>query len=99
MRRATLRIEVVYATPLAERIYPMSIESGATLADAIRASGVLQDCADVDLAINRVGIWGRLRPLDERLHDGDRVEIYRGLRADPKDARRRRGTVRGRKPR
>jgi len=93
MSRATLHIEVVYASPRAERIYPLAIEPGATLADAIRASGVLADCAEIDLSVNRVGIWGRLRALGDRLHDGDRVEIYRGLRADPKDARRRRGAT------
>lgn len=58
----------------------------ATLRDALAASGVLQRHAGIDL--ERVGIWGRVRPLDTPLRDGDRVELYRGLRVDPKKARR-----------
>ena len=62
----------------------------ATLIDAVRASGVLQRHPQIDLARQAVGIWGRIGALDAPLKDGDRVEIYRPLQVDPKEARRRR---------
>jgi len=63
---------------------------GATLIDALRASGVLERHPDIDLARQAVGIWGRVCALDAPLKEGDRVEIYRPLQVDPKEARRRR---------
>jgi putative ubiquitin-RnfH superfamily antitoxin RatB of RatAB toxin-antitoxin module len=68
----------------------LSLPGGATVADALRASGLLGRhglVADVSLA---VGVWGRLRALDSPLRDADRVEVYRGLLVDPKEARRQR---------
>ena len=66
------------------------LEAGATLLDALRASGVLEPEAVVGALQGSVGIWGRLRPLDVVLQPGDRVELYRPLEIDPKEARRRR---------
>ena len=66
------------------------VPAGATLIDALRASGVLQRHPHIDLARQAVGIWGRIRALDAPLKDGDRIEIYRPLQVDPKEARRRR---------
>jgi putative ubiquitin-RnfH superfamily antitoxin RatB of RatAB toxin-antitoxin module len=66
------------------------VPAGATLIDALRASGVLERHPQIDLACQAVGIWGRIRALDARLKDGDRVELYRPLQVDPKEARRRR---------
>jgi len=63
---------------------------GATLIDALRTSGVLQRHPHIDLARQAVGIWGRIRALDAPLKNGDRVEVYRPLQVDPKEARRRR---------
>lgn len=68
----------------------LSLPGGATVADALRASGLLGRhglVADASLA---VGVWGRLRALDSPLRDADRVEVYRGLLVDPKEARRQR---------
>lgn len=68
----------------------LSLPGGATVADALRASGLLGRhglVADASLA---VGVWGRLRSLDSPLRDADRVEVYRGLLVDPKEARRQR---------
>ena len=63
---------------------------GGTVGEAILASGVLREFPGIDMERNRVGIFGRLTRLDAPVRDGDRVEIYRKLIADPKDVRRRR---------
>ena len=67
---------------------PVALAPGATALDAIRASGVLERFAELDLSRLPVGIWGRACALETRLADGDRVEIYRPLAVDPKEARR-----------
>jgi putative ubiquitin-RnfH superfamily antitoxin RatB of RatAB toxin-antitoxin module len=66
------------------------LEAGATLLDALRASGALEPGAVLGELEGSVGIWGRLRPLDAVLQPGDRVELYRPLEIDPKEARRQR---------
>ena len=83
-----LEVEVVYATPERQARYVLRMEEGATLSDAIRASGVLEAFPEIDLVRNRVGIHGTLAKASQVLRDGDRVEIYRPLSADPKEARR-----------
>lgn len=60
----------------------------ATVLDALRASGLLERHANIDLSRQRVGVWGKLADLGDALRDGDRVEIYRPLAIDPKEARR-----------
>ncbi|MHC8441480.1 MAG: RnfH family protein [Candidatus Eutrophobiaceae bacterium] len=74
----------------------MEMQFGQCVRDAIEASGVLGECPDIDLAVNCVGIHGRLCDLDGILKPGDRVEIYRPLKADPKELRRRRASKRNR---
>jgi hypothetical protein len=66
----------------------IELPGGASVLDAIRASGVLEAGGAVDISTQAVGIWGRAATLDTRLAEGDRVEIYRPLRLDPKEARR-----------
>ena len=68
----------------------VAVPAGATLIDALRVSGMLERHPHIDLARQAVGIWGRIRALDTPLLDGDRIEIYRPLQVDPKEARRRR---------
>lgn len=89
------KVEVVYATPERQTLYDLPLEAGATVRDAIERSGVLAAFPEIDLDRNRVGINGRLATLATLLHDDDRVEILRPLRADPKEARRARA-ARGR---
>jgi putative ubiquitin-RnfH superfamily antitoxin RatB of RatAB toxin-antitoxin module len=90
-----LAVQVVYAAENEQVVIALQLPAGATIADAINASGLCErfDLGDV---AGRTGIYGRLRPEHEILHDGDRVEIYRPLLADPKDARRKRARVRPR---
>lgn len=67
--------------------------AGSTVADAVRASGLLREFREIAFDDNRLGIFGRLVRTSEILRDGDRVEIYRSLAADPKEARRRRAAA------
>jgi len=85
---ARLRIEVVEALPGGARRVGLMLEAGATVADALRAAG--------RPGAAPVGIHGRRAMPGTALADGDRVEIYRPLRADPKEARRRRAIRRAR---
>ena len=97
---AAMRIEVVYseAPQRIERVQ-LDLPAGARLADALRASGLLTRHPEIDLARQRVGVWGRLCLVDQPLRDGDRVELYRGLQVDPKEARRLRYRGQRRAPR
>jgi putative ubiquitin-RnfH superfamily antitoxin RatB of RatAB toxin-antitoxin module len=87
---AALKVEVVYALPGGEDISTVSLALGATASDAVIASGVLARHPDIDLARHKLGVFGNVVPGDARVADGDRVEIYRALAVDPKEARRRR---------
>ena len=84
----TIRVEVVYALPEQVHLLPLIVNAGTTIRQAIEISGLLQQCPEIDLVRNKVGIFSKLEDLNTVLSDGDRVEIYRELRADPKDARR-----------
>lgn len=84
-----LRVSVAYS-PRAGEVDEVTIELplGATLGEAIRASGVAQRHPALDLEAATVGIWGRVQPGGTVLRERDRVEIYRPLTVDPKEARR-----------
>jgi len=85
-----MKVEVVYALPQALDAVNVSLPPGATLRDAVVASGLLERHAGISLEKQAFGIFGRRAPLEARLTAGDRVEIYRALALDPKEARRRR---------
>jgi putative ubiquitin-RnfH superfamily antitoxin RatB of RatAB toxin-antitoxin module len=87
---ASLRIEVVYALPAGEDSVALELPPDATALDAVRASGVLERHREIDLERQALGIHGRAVQASRRLADGDRVEIYRPLVVEPKEARRRR---------
>lgn len=92
-----LRIEVVYALPAHQVLVALTLEAPCTVEQAIRASGILVQFPEIDLARQPVGIFGRRVALDDPVRDGDRVEIYRPLLHDPQAARRRpRAPSRGR---
>jgi uncharacterized protein len=99
MSAPDLRVEVVYAAPERQVRYVLRVAEGGTVSDAIRNSGVLEAFPEIDLVHNRVGIYGKLVRPEQTLRDGDRVEIYRPLSIDPKEARRTRAANRrGRAP-
>jgi len=81
-------VEVAYALPDRQVILVVEVAPDATLEDAIRASGILEQYPDIDLAKNKVGVFGKLGKPGDILHAGDRVEIYRPLIADPKEVRK-----------
>lgn len=85
-----MSIEVVYGVPTKQKIFTVDINAGATVEQAILASGVLTLFTEIDLTVNKVGIWNRVVKLSEVLNDLDRIEIYRPLLADPKEVRKRR---------
>ena len=101
---ATVSVEVCYALPGEQTLVAVELPAGATVRQAIDASGILARHPEIDLAAQRVGVYGKVKPLDAPLADHDRVEIYRPLIVDPKMARQRRvdktrreGSVEGRK--
>jgi putative ubiquitin-RnfH superfamily antitoxin RatB of RatAB toxin-antitoxin module len=85
-----LAIEVAYATPEQQQIITLNLDEGATVEAAINASGLLVRFPDITLSTNAVGIFGKVCELSQVLKTGDRVEIYRPLVHDPKEARRQR---------
>jgi putative ubiquitin-RnfH superfamily antitoxin RatB of RatAB toxin-antitoxin module len=85
-----LGVEIVYALRDEQVLVTLEVEEGTTVGEAIERSGLLARFPEIDLARGGVGIFGRAAQLHARLGDGDRVEIYRPLIADPKDARRER---------
>ena len=80
----------MYALPGGEDAVSLELRAGATAADAVRASGLLQRHPEIELGRHRIGIYGRVVAGEAPLADGDRVEVYRPLLVEPKEARRRR---------
>lgn len=70
--------------------WSLRLPAGATLRQAVAASGLVEACPGLDLVQATAGIWGRKAQWDDVLRDRDRVEVYRGLKVDPKVARRER---------
>lgn len=83
-----LRVEVVFALPETQFLGAMSLPDGATVQDAIDAAALSKRFPAQDFAAMPAGIWGRVVARDRRVRDGDRVELYRPLERDPKEARR-----------
>lgn len=90
MSEKLINIEVAYALPTKQTIVDIAIKEGTTVEDAIKASNILEQFPDIDLNSTKVGIWSRVVKLRDTLIDGDRIEIYRPLIADPKEIRKRR---------
>ena len=83
-----IAVEVAYALPQKQYLQRVTLPEGATVEEAIRASGLLELRTDISLKDNKVGIFSRPVKLGDEVQDGDRVEIYRPLIADPKELRR-----------
>ena len=83
-----LRVEVAYALPERQVLLELEVPDGTTVAGVIERSGLLARFPGLQVRRGRVGIFGRPVEPDARIRDGDRVEIYRPLIADPRDARR-----------
>ena len=85
-----INIEVVYALPAEQLLFKQQLAEGATAGEAVELCGVLEKYPEIDLAVNKLGIFGKLVKVETVLRDRDRIEIYRPLLADPKEVRRRR---------
>lgn len=97
--QSPIRVEVVYALRDEQVLLALEVEEGTTVRQAIEQSGITSRFPEIRVASERVGLFGTPARLDTKLKDGDRVEIYRPLIADPKTARRtraRRGSASGR---
>ena len=82
-----LKVSVIYALPEQQFQVQLDIEIGATAQHAIEQSGILNQFPEIDLLNQAIGIYGRKVPLDYQLQPNDRIEIYRPLQIDPRDAR------------
>ena len=87
--RAPIAVEVAYAEPARQFLRRVELPEGATVADAIAASCIERD-AGIAASQLACGIWSKPAARETRLREGDRVELYRPLKADPKESRRRR---------
>ena len=86
----TIRVAVSYANGGVEHVIDVTVADGATLETAIKASGIGERFAGLDLTSHQVGVWGRIRARQSAARAGDRIEIYRPLVVDPNTARQRR---------
>ncbi|WP_386689894.1 MULTISPECIES: RnfH family protein [unclassified Lonepinella] len=85
-----IEIEIAYAYPTSYFLKKLQVKQGTTVQAAILQSGILQQYTDIDLRENKVGIFSRPVKLTDPVNNGDRIEIYRPLLADPKEIRRKR---------
>lgn len=86
-----IHVEVAYARPDQQVVLALEVEAGTTVQQAVERSGLLESFPEIELGTrNKLGVFGKLTKADAALRDGDRVEVYRPLIADPKEVRRRR---------
>jgi putative ubiquitin-RnfH superfamily antitoxin RatB of RatAB toxin-antitoxin module len=85
-----VNIEVTYAKPEIQVLVALTLPEGSTVEMAIKASGLLERFPEISRSELKVGIFGIVCKLDQSVAEGDRVEIYRALVHDPKEARRQR---------
>ncbi|SEN32119.1 RnfH family protein [Nitrosomonas marina] len=84
----SIEVEIVYALPENQYLRTLQVPVGTTVEQAIRLSRMTDQFPDIDLNENRLGIFSKFVDLDTVLRPFDRIEIYRSLRIDPKEARR-----------
>ncbi|MGO3423442.1 MAG: RnfH family protein [Pseudoalteromonas distincta] len=85
-----INVEVVFALPTTATCLSIEVPQGTTVEQAVIQSGIIQKCPEIDATSLTLGVWNRTVKANYVLKDGDRIEIYRPLIADPKDARRKR---------
>ena len=86
-------VQVIFALPGVQEVVEVELEEGAPVEAALNASGIAARHPGIDLKTQRIGVWGRPVTLATKVRDCDRIEIYRALSADPKQARRRRAAA------
>lgn len=83
-----ITIEVAYATPQQQHIIKLEVPPGTTIEEAIQFSSILSLFPEIDLHQQKVGVFSKQKALSDVVNAGDRIEIYRPLTIDPKEARR-----------
>ena len=92
MDEPKITVEVAYAKSSEQKIIALQVKEGTTVLEAARESGIIDSFPEIDLSQAKLGIFGKvvLKPEEQVLKEGERVEIYRPLIADPKEVRKRR---------
>lgn len=92
MENKTVHVEIAYALPRQQRIVALELSEPCTVREAARRSGLQQQFPELDMESVDLGIFGKVvsKPDEQLVADGDRVEIYRPLIADPKEVRKQR---------
>ncbi|WP_165725387.1 RnfH family protein [Pseudoalteromonas sp. SA25] len=85
-----INVEVVFALPTTATCLSIEVPQGTTVEQAVIQSGIIEKCPEIDATSLTLGVWNRTVKANYELKDDDRIEIYRPLIADPKDARRKR---------
>lgn len=90
-----IQVEVAYALPEKQLIVPLSVKQGTSMYDAVVQSGIASKFDDLDVDAVPMGVFGKAerKPKDRVLEDGERVELYRPLIADPKEVRKKRAAA------
>jgi putative ubiquitin-RnfH superfamily antitoxin RatB of RatAB toxin-antitoxin module len=83
-----MRVEVVFALPERQVLLPVNLSDGATVADALEVSGIARHFPDENLDSLQAGVWGQPVERDRLVREGDRVEVFRPLEMEPREARR-----------
>lgn len=87
----TITVEIAFALPEKQQIIALDVEEGTTAEQAAEQSGICKSFPEIDLATAKMGIFGKaIKPAKHVMQAGERVEIYRALIADPKEARKKR---------
>lgn len=84
-----MNVGVAYADKFKKTWLKLEVPDGSTVQEAIEYSGLLNQFPDIDLRKQQVGIFGKLTKLTAKVVEGDRVEIYRAITADPETVERR----------
>ena len=90
-------VEVVYAYPERYFLKKLTLDAPTSVQNVILQSGVLEKYTEIDLRHNKIGIFSRPAKLTDTVINGDRIEIYRPLLADPKEIRRRKAAEQAKK--
>lgn len=85
-----MNVGVCYALADRQLWLRLDVPEGSTIAEAIQLSGLLKQYPEIDLESQKVGVFGKIAKLDAAVKEGDRVEIYRKITADPTQVQRRR---------
>jgi putative ubiquitin-RnfH superfamily antitoxin RatB of RatAB toxin-antitoxin module len=86
--RKTITVEVVFALPERQELVTVTVPSASKAGEAVDRSAIAHMFPEQDLSVCAIGVWGKLVDRDHVLQDGDRIEIYRPLFIDPREARR-----------